>query len=84
MIEKEVIIKSKQGLHARPAGLIVNAVKNFNGTAEMILDTKTANLKSILNVMSMGVKMNTAVTIKLNGENEEAFLNDIVEILESE
>jgi len=83
MVEKTVVVNNETGLHARPAAALVQFVKNFDGDVELIKDGKTANAKSIFNVMALGISKGTEVTVRINGENEEENLEKLVEFIEN-
>lgn len=83
MLEKNVIIKNETGLHARPAASLVQFVKKYNESIEIILDNKVADAKSIFNVMSLGISKGTEVTLRVDGENEEKTLEEVVNFIEN-
>ncbi|WP_300409941.1 HPr family phosphocarrier protein [Lagierella sp.] len=83
MVEKTLVVKNETGLHARPAASLVQFVKNFEGTVELIKDGKTANAKSIFNVMALGVSKGTEITVRVTGENEQENLDRLVEFIEN-
>ena len=51
-----ITIQDKEGLHARPAGLLSKAAKGFESTATLTKGEKTADLKKIFAVMGLAVK----------------------------
>ncbi len=53
MVEKNVTIVNKTGLHARPANGLVNLVKKYASRISLIKENKTANAKSIINVLTL-------------------------------
>ena len=61
------IIRDKNGLHARPAGLIVQAAKGY----------KSADCKKLFQVMGLGIKCGDEVTLSADGEDEERAVGDI-------
>lgn len=65
-------IKDDKGLHARPAGLLAKEAKKFNSKIIVTANGKTADLKHIFAVMSLGIKCATTVTITIDGEDESA------------
>ena len=83
MLEKNVIIKNETGLHARPAASLVQFVKKYDESIEIILDNKVADAKSIFNVMSLGISKGTEVTLRVDGENEEKTLEEVVNFIEN-
>ena len=83
MLEKNVIIKNETGLHARPAASLVQFVKKYDESIEIILDNKVADAKSIFNVMSLGISKGTERTLRVDGENEEKTLGEVVNFIEN-
>ena len=84
MKKKEVTISNEVGLHARPASLLINNAVQFDSEMKMIYENQEANLKSIISLMSLAVGPGEEVTIEAEGEDEEAALNKIVEIIENQ
>ena len=72
MVEENVMITNAIGLHARPAALLVKTAGGFACEIVLVKDNKTFNAKSILSVMSAGIKQHDTVTIRATGEGEEA------------
>ena len=83
MLEKNVIIKNETGLHARPAASLVQFVKKYDESIEIILDNKVADAKSIFNVMSLGISKGTEITLRVDGENDEKTLGEVVNFIEN-
>ncbi len=81
MLEKSLKIVNPSGIHARPATMVVDFVKAYPGKVEVIKEGKACNLKSILMVLSMGLKKGTDITLRVEGENEEAFLSELAEFI---
>lgn len=82
-MEKNVTIKNASGLHARPAGMFVKKAAEFKATVEVIAKDKTVNAKSIMGIMSLGLAQGDQLTVVANGEDEEAAVNALVELIES-
>ena len=66
------VIKDKEGIHARPAGLVVAEAKRFAGAVTIENKGKTADLKRIIAVMALCVKSGEEVIVRVDGEGEEA------------
>ena len=66
------VIKDKEGIHARPAGLVVAEAKKFAGTVTIENKSKTADLKRIIAVMALCVKSGEDVIVRVDGAGEEA------------
>ncbi len=65
-------IKDAVGIHARPAGLIVKKAKEFESAFTMTKDGKSADLKKLMALMSLGVKCGDTVTITVEGSDEDS------------
>ena len=81
-MERLVSIKNASGLHARPAGMFVKKAAEFKATVEVIAKGKTVNAKSIMGIMSLGLAKGDQLTISAKGEDEEAAVNTLVELIE--
>lgn len=77
-------IKDAQGIHARPAGILVKAIakKTSDIKIKKAGDTREVNAKSIMAVMSLGVKQGNEITITAEGADEEEAIDEIQKVLE--
>jgi len=82
----EVVVRSKVGLHARPAALFIKTANGFSSrisVENLTRGTQPVNAKSILSLLSSGVRMNDRIRITVDGADEGAALAALVELLES-
>ncbi len=77
-----VKITDPVGLHARPASLIVATASKFKSDIKIQANGKTGNLKSIMNIMSLGVKGDQEITIEASGDDEHEAIKIIKEEME--
>ncbi len=70
MKEFQYRIQDANGVHARPAGLLVKEASKFNSIIEILCGDKTADAKKIFSVMSLGIKQNDTVTVRIDGDDE--------------
>ncbi|OTA18316.1 PTS sugar transporter subunit IIA [Xenorhabdus vietnamensis] len=78
MVEYSVVVTAPSGLHTRPCAQLCNFVKNYSGKIEIIRGNKSANLKSMFKVMSMGIKNGMEVMIRVEGDNEEEMAQSVI------
>lgn len=71
MIEFSHKITDELGIHARPAGILVKAAKEFESEITMVKDEKTANMKMIFSLMGLGVKQGDIIKVTISGTDEE-------------
>ena len=71
MKEFKHIIKDKNGLHARPAGMLATASKSFESEIKVYALGKEADGKRLLSLMSLGAKHNTELCFQIEGNDED-------------
>ena len=72
MKEFQYTVKDACGIHARPAGLLVKTVKGFASSATLEKDGKSCDMRKLMALMGMGVKQGETITVKVEGDDEEA------------
>lgn len=82
MVTFQVKVTAESGLHARPAALLVNKANQFKSAVSLEKETKKADAKSILGVMTLGAKAGDEITVQVSGEDEEAAAAAIKELFE--
>lgn len=64
-------VTDPQGIHARPAGLLVKEAVKFAGKVMIEKEGREVDAKRIMGVMSLGVKTGETITVKVEGDGEE-------------
>jgi len=83
-IERTVTIRSKSGLHARPAATFVQKAKTFRSQITLSKNDKTANAKSILSVLTLGAEQGDQVLLKVTGDDAEIAIGELASLLEED
>ena len=65
-------VKDELGIHARPAGMLVKEVKNFQSKVTLEKDGKSVDASRLMAVMGMGFKKDQTVTVTVEGDDEDA------------
>jgi len=76
-------VKSKNGIHARPAGKIVSLAKSFDSSIKIYNEGKEADGKRLLSVMGLGAICGARLTFKIEGKDEERASNELLALLHS-
>ncbi len=82
MIEKEIQVVNRLGLHARPAALLVQKAGKFKSEIRLLKDEFEVNAKSIMSVMMLAAEMGSLITIKAWGEDEAQAVEEIAKLFE--
>lgn len=83
VIEISVKLLTEDGLHARPAGVLVKVASQFQAKVELTANGITKNAKSIMSLMSMGLKGGEEILIKADGEDAAQAIETIKSLFES-
>lgn len=81
VVKKKIVIKNKQGLHARPAALFVQMANKFDSEISVRKGTSVANGKSIMGILMLEIGPGTAVWIEASGSDAQKaieFLEKVV------
>lgn len=83
MKEFTFTITDPQGIHARPAGLLVKEAKKYESKITIAKGARTGDVKKIFAVMALGAKQGEEIKIAVDGADEdtasaamEAFLKE--------
>jgi phosphocarrier protein len=83
MVKDTVVVIDKIGFHARTASLFAKKAGEFESTIQVAFNDKTVNGKSMLAIMTLGVKSNTAVEITADGQDEKLALKVLVDLIDN-
>jgi len=78
---REVTVKNQVGLHARPAANLVKAAMKHPVRLRIEAGGRQADAKSILQVLGLGVKVGTTITVVGEGEGAPAAVDALVEFI---
>lgn len=67
----DYVITDREGIHARPAGLLVKKANEFQSSIKIQKGTKSADAKRIFAVMGLAVKSGESITISCEGTDED-------------
>ncbi len=71
MKEFNYVLKDENGIHARPAGILVKEAAKFKSDVKITLGGKVADAKRIFSLMGLGAKKGDELLISVYGEDED-------------
>ncbi|CAN5280446.1 HPr family phosphocarrier protein [soil metagenome] len=83
MVEREVQIENKLGLHARPAAEVVKTAAKFESDITICRDDLEVNGKSIMGVMMLAAEHGSRITLRADGPDEEQAVDALSELIAS-
>lgn len=82
MTSAEVVLRHAAGLHARPATLFVKAANRYQSAIAVRYGEKRANAKSIVAVLTLGVRQGATIVIEAEGPDEAAAVRELASLVE--
>ncbi|MBT2116068.1 HPr family phosphocarrier protein [Dyella sp. LX-66] len=82
MLEKEIVVSNKLGLHARASAKLVQLVQGFKSTVWLISKGREVNAQSIMGVMMLAAGIGTPLTVRAEGADEQQALDAVVDLFD--
>jgi len=79
----QIEITNPTGLHTRPGTEFVRLAKTFESTIRIQKGDKTANAKSLVKLLRIGISQGDVVDIFVEGSDEEQALAEIRQYIEN-
>lgn len=76
-------IEDAVGLHARPAAMFVRAAGGFESTITVSRDDRSADAKSLLEILQLEAGNGAVITVTAEGPDAEAALVALAEVLDT-
>lgn len=83
MVSQKITVLNKSGLHLRPAGELSKIAAKCKSTITLVKGDKRVNPKSVLILMSGGIKCGDEILVECDGEAEEQDLKTIIDAISS-
>ena len=82
MLEKEIVVSNRLGLHARASAKLVQLVQGFKSTVWLISKGREVNAQSIMGVMMLAAGIGTTLTVRTEGPDEQIALDAVADLFE--
>ena len=82
MIEREITIRNRSGLHTRPAAALVKTAAGFVSDFYIKKDDFEINGKSIIGVMTLAAEQGSTLVLTFEGDDEEEMAAAITSLFE--
>lgn len=80
---KEVTLKNKIGLYARPATFFIQKANEFKSAIWIEKEERRVNAKSLLGILSLGVTTGTTIRIIADGPDNQAAVDSLANLVDN-
>ena len=81
MVRQTITVCNSTGFHIRPVTIIAEAASGCTSNIIIHYDYNQINARSILNLLSFGIRKGTEITVECEGENEQEDLEKMVDVI---
>jgi len=82
MLERDIVVSNRLGLHARASAKLVQLVASFKSTVWLISKGREVNAQSIMGVMMLAAGMGTSLLVRAEGTDEETALQAVIDLFD--
>ncbi len=82
MVEKDLEIINRLGLHARAAAKLVHTAARFSSEITVLSEDDEVDAKSILGLLQLGAAQGTHIRVRCDGGDESEAMESVVELIE--
>ena len=82
MIERELTVSNRLGLHARATAKLVQLLSGYKSNATLTAKGREVNAKSIMGVMLLAAGQGSQIKLRVDGEDEAAVADDVAALFD--
>ena len=83
IITRETIVKSKLGMHARPASQIAQLAETASADVWLYIDDQKVDATSIIDILATCAVSGTKVRVEIENKEDIKILDEIISLFES-
>jgi len=83
MLERQVTIINRLGLHARAAAKFVKLANRFKASVRIEKDGNMIDGKSILGILTLAAVQGTKIKLRISGEDEESAMKALTGLIKN-
>lgn len=84
MVTCKAVIRNSAGIHCRPSSVILKELQGYEGVVELQANGAKVMLKSIMDLLGLGLCCGTEIQLSVSGPDEENVLNRLKVLFETE
>jgi phosphotransferase system HPr (HPr) family protein len=81
-LQRTVVVRNPQGLHLRPADLLVKQASRYSASVLLGREGQVADCKSILSILTLGAAQGTELSLTAEGSDAAQAIDAIAELFE--
>lgn len=83
MIQHDVIVQHRYGLHLRPASMLTQIAASYESKITLEYNGFKAKCCNLLGILKLGIEEGSQITFIIEGPDEDEALKQLVEVFKS-
>jgi phosphotransferase system HPr (HPr) family protein len=81
-VTRVIVIRNKQGLHARPAAMFAKLASRFSANIMLVRENHRVEARSIMDLLTLGAGPGTELVLEASGDDAHEAVEALVELVE--
>jgi phosphotransferase system HPr (HPr) family protein len=81
-VTRVIVIRNKQGLHARPATMFAKLAQRFNSHIVLVRENHRVEAQSIMDLLTLGAGPGTELVLEASGDDAHEALEALAQLVE--
>ena len=82
-ITRVIVIRNREGLHARPAEMFARLARQFQSRIELVREDRRVEASSIIDLLTLGAVQGTEMVLEAEGDDAQAAVDALAKLVES-
>jgi phosphocarrier protein HPr len=78
-----IVIRNREGLHARPAEMFARLARQFQARIELVREDRRVEASSIIDLLTLGAVEGTEMVLEAEGDDAQAAVEALARLVES-
>ena len=81
-VTRVIVIRNKQGLHARPAAMLAKLANQFRADIMLVRENHRVEARSIMDLLTLGAGAGTELVLEASGDDAQEAVAALAELVE--
>ena len=82
-ISRVIVVRNKQGLHARPASEFAKLASKFEAKIELVRDGRRITATSMIDLLTLGAAQGTQLILEAEGQDAQQAVEALADLVEN-
>lgn len=81
-VTRAIVIRNKQGLHARPAAMFAKLASRYSSSIMLVCENQRVEARSIMDLLTLGAGMGTELVLEASGDDAHDAVEALAQLVE--